>query len=104
MSGALVLVNGRVRTGDIRRPMADALAVLDGIVVLVGSSAEVRKLSLPLVRVIDLHGALVRPTVEDATLRRGVPASFVVESHAPTGAVERFRIHEGAVVVDTLGP
>ncbi len=52
-------VNARIRTGDPRRPWADAMLVRDGHVVAVGSSAEMRKLVVD-VEVIDALGAEMR--------------------------------------------
>jgi hypothetical protein len=96
---SLALVNGRIRTGDPRRPMADAMAVSGTVLALVGSSAEVRKLTDSATRVIDLRGAAVLAVPDGSVLRRGAPASFTI----PDGANEsapRFRMIDGAIVVD----
>jgi len=98
---SLALVNGRMRTGDPRRPVADALAVAGATFALVGSSAEVRKLVGSAARVIDLRGATVQPLREGAVLRRGEPASFVVHS-GNESAIERFRMEDGAILTDTF--
>jgi hypothetical protein len=95
----LALVNGRIRTGDPRRPLADALAVSGELLALVGSSAEVRKLTASGTRVIDLRGAAVLAEIDGSVLRRGAQASFIV----PDGenvATPRFRMVDGAIVVD----
>jgi hypothetical protein len=94
---ALVFVNGRIRTGDVRRPVADAIAVSGKSFALVGSGAEVRKLAGPGARVVDLRGATVRGVPEDAVLRRGAPASFVVLAPGDDGA-ELIRVIDGAIV------
>ncbi len=49
-------VNARIRTGDPRRPWADAMLVREGRVVAIGSSAELRKRA-DNVEVIDALGA-----------------------------------------------
>ncbi len=57
-----VIVNARVRTGDPRRPWADAVALAVDRVVAVGSSAELRKLAPADVVVVDAQGADVQIT------------------------------------------
>jgi hypothetical protein len=54
----IVIVNARVRTADPRR-VADAVVVREGAVVLVGSSAEARKLGGPDALVLDARGGAV---------------------------------------------
>ena len=55
-----MIVNARVRTGDPGRPWADAIAIEDGRVALVASSAEVMKVAAG-ARVIDAKGATIGP-------------------------------------------
>ncbi|HYD52670.1 MAG TPA: amidohydrolase [Gemmatimonadaceae bacterium] len=62
----LAVVNARVWTGDPRRPWADGLATAGERLVVVGSSAEVRKLARPETRVVDARGAFVVPGFIDA--------------------------------------
>ncbi|MCC7054151.1 MAG: hypothetical protein IT355_12875 [Gemmatimonadaceae bacterium] len=95
----LALVNGRIRTGDPRRPVADAIAVDGARLALVGSSAEVRKLAGPAARVVDLRGAMLRAVPPDAVLRRGEVASVTVT--APD-ARELFRMVNGVIELDVL--
>ena len=85
----LAIVNARVWTANPRRPWADGLAVRDGRLLVVGSAAEVRKVSAG-ARVIDAGGALVVPGALGAltadreaagagtTLERGGAADFVL--------------------------
>jgi hypothetical protein len=80
VGGLVLLVNGRVQTNDPRRPRADAIALRGGSVVLVGSSAEVRKLSESGAVVIDLHGARVRAAADGGILRRGEVVQVVIEN------------------------
>jgi hypothetical protein len=94
---ALAFVNGRIRTNDVRRPVADALAVSGKELALVGSSAEVRKLAGAATRVVDLRGATVLGIPASAALRRGAPASFVVLAPGDGGA-ELIRVVDGAIV------
>ena len=75
---ALVVVNARVRTGDSVRPWADALAVGDECLLVVGSSAAVRKLAGPATPLIDARGATVIPAPGVARLIAGGPADFDV--------------------------
>lgn len=97
----LVLVNGRIRTGDPRRPVADALAVAGAALALVGSSAEVRKFAGAGPRVIDMKGATVIALPDaDAVLRRGAPASFAVFNSATE--IEQFRMLQGEITLDAF--
>src|SRR5688500_13071939 len=50
----LVLVNGRVHTVDLTRPLASAIAVRAGRIVFVGSDSEARALTGSATRVVDL--------------------------------------------------
>lgn len=95
---SLALVNGRLRTGDPRRPVADALAIEGAHLVLVGSSAEVRKLVAHGTRVVDLRGAAVHPVAPVTMLRRGEVANVAVV----TDDGELLRVMHGVVVVDAL--
>ena len=95
----VALVNGRIRTNDARRPMADAVAIAGEHVALVGSSAEVRKFAGPAARVIDLRGAIVEPEPAEALLRRGAPANVVVRA-APGERAELLRMHAGRIIAD----
>jgi predicted amidohydrolase YtcJ len=62
----LMVVNGRVWTGDAQRPWADAVAVTGDRITAVGSSAEIRKLSGSGTRVVDAQGGLVAPGFIDS--------------------------------------
>ena len=63
---SLVVVNGRVWTGDAARPWAEAVAVRGDRIAEVGSSAAIRKLAGTGARVVDAHGALVTPGFLDS--------------------------------------
>jgi predicted amidohydrolase YtcJ len=62
----LVLVSGKVWTGDPARPQAEALAVRGGRIIAVGSDAEIRRLAGPATKVIDARGRRVLPGLIDA--------------------------------------
>lgn len=95
----LALVNGRIRTGDPRRPVADAMAVAGAMLALVGSSAEVRKFVGTGPRVIDMRGGTVIAMPDsDAVLRRGAAASFAVYDSGTE--MEQFRMLDGMIVLD----
>jgi len=95
----LALVNGRIRTGDPRRPVADALAIAGATLALVGTSAEVRKFAGKGPRVIDMKGGTVVTMPDsDAVLRRGAAASFAVFDSGTE--FEQFRMLDGAIVLD----
>lgn len=59
----LVIVNANVVTLDANKPRAEAVGVVDGKIVFVGSSAEARELGAP--QVIDLKGATLFPGFAD---------------------------------------
>ncbi|HDT12840.1 MAG TPA: amidohydrolase [Candidatus Aminicenantes bacterium] len=62
----LVLVNGKVWTGDPARPWAEAVAARDGRIIAVGSTAEMKKLSPSGAKLVDLGGSLVLPGFIDS--------------------------------------
>ena len=64
----LILHNGRVATLDARRPVAEAVAVLDGKFVAVGPEDEVLKLRGDRTQVIDGGGRAVIPGLYDSHL------------------------------------
>ena len=62
----LAVVNARIWTGDPRRPWADALAADSDRLLVVGSSAEVRKLATGSTKVVDAHGMMIVPGFIDS--------------------------------------
>jgi predicted amidohydrolase YtcJ len=62
----LILVSGKVWTGDPARPEAQAIAVRSGRVAAVGSDAEIRRLAGPSTKVVDARGRRVLPGLIDA--------------------------------------
>jgi len=63
-----VLVNGKILTVDTQFATREALAIRDGKILAVGSSADMRKLAGPRSRVIDLQGRTVIPGLIDSHL------------------------------------
>jgi predicted amidohydrolase YtcJ len=57
----LVLLNGRVLTMEAATPEAQAIAIRDDAIYVVGSNADVRKRIGPSTQTIDLHGQLAIP-------------------------------------------
>lgn len=62
----LVLVNGKVWTGEAARPWAEAVAVRDGKIFAVGKTAELRPLAGAGTKLVDLGGSLVLPGFIDS--------------------------------------
>ena len=63
-----VLVNGKILTVDAQFSTREALAIRDGKILAVGSSADMRKLAGPRSHVIDLQGRTVIPGLIDSHL------------------------------------
>lgn len=56
-----IYLNADIWTGDAKQPKAEAIAVAEGSIVALGSTAEVRKLATSTTRVVDLQRAPVVP-------------------------------------------
>ena len=65
-SATLILTNGKIWTGNAEQPLAEAVACLDGRIVAVGSSADIRLWAGPGAETIDLRGKLVVPGFNDS--------------------------------------
>ncbi len=63
-----IIVNGNVRTMDPHFPRVEALAIQDGRIVALGSTAEIRALAGAATRTIDAEGRLVLPGFHDTHL------------------------------------
>jgi predicted amidohydrolase YtcJ len=61
-----VLLHGRIWTENPRQPEAEAIAIADGRILAVGSSAQIAKLAGPKTTVVELHGRRVVPGFNDA--------------------------------------
>jgi predicted amidohydrolase YtcJ len=64
----VILVNGKIWTGDRERPEIEALAVWQGRILAAGTNAQARALAGPATTVIDLHGRRAVPGFYDAHL------------------------------------
>ena len=77
-----VLINGKVITADERGAIHQAVAIRDGRIVALGSSATLRKLAVRGARVIDLGGRTVIPGLIDSHMHSIRAAlSFSTEVH-----------------------
>lgn len=65
-AAGLIFVNGSVVTVDPDSSVAEALAVGQGVILAVGSRAEVEALAGPATRVVDLAGGCVLPGINDS--------------------------------------
>ncbi|HXD74609.1 MAG TPA: amidohydrolase [Vicinamibacterales bacterium] len=63
-----ILVNGRIVTVDAQSSTREALAIRDGRIMALGTSAQMRKLAGPRTRVIDVNGRTVIPGLIDSHL------------------------------------
>jgi predicted amidohydrolase YtcJ len=79
---SMILIGGKVFTGDAAHPWAEAIAIEGDKFSAVGSNAEVRATAGAATRVIDLDGKLVIPGINDAHMHPGF-------------AVPRFQIELG---------
>lgn len=61
-----LLLNGYIHTVDDLVPVAEALAIRDGRILALGSSAEMREWAGAHTRIIDLEGRMVMPGLVDA--------------------------------------
>ncbi|TDI94222.1 MAG: amidohydrolase [Caldithrix sp.] len=61
----LILTNGKIWTVDQTRPRAQAIAIWQGKILAVGTTAEIRSLIGPETEVLDLDGKLVLPGFHD---------------------------------------
>lgn len=62
----LVLRGGQILTGDPTLPMVEALAIMDGRILAIGSNTEIDALTGPMTRIIALEGRAVIPGINDA--------------------------------------
>jgi len=62
----VVLVHGRILTVDAHDSIAEAIAIRDGRILRVGTSADILAMATERTRVIDLHGKAATPGLIDA--------------------------------------
>jgi len=94
----LAFVDLRVWTGDASRPWAEAVAVRDGRIVAVGSTADVQPLIGPDTERVSVEGALLLPGFIDShthLLDGGVTLASVQlrDARSPEQFVQRFADH-----------
>jgi predicted amidohydrolase YtcJ len=95
-----VLINGKIVTVDERFPTREALAIRDGRIVALGTTADIRKLAGAKSKVIDLKGHTVIPGLIDSHMHAIRAAlSFSTEVNwigAPSLAEAVGRIHDAS--------
>src|SRR5580658_5181814 len=95
-----VLLNGKIVTLDDQFPTREALAVRDGRIIALGTTAEIRKLAGPKSQVIDLHGHTVIPGLIDShmhAIRAALSFSTEVNWIGTSSLAEALaRIHEAS--------
>jgi hypothetical protein len=64
----LVLLDGKIVTVDAESSLREALAIRDGKISSVGTTAEIRRLAGPATRVVELEGRTVTPGLIDSHL------------------------------------
>jgi predicted amidohydrolase YtcJ len=62
----LILLNARIRTMDAARPKAQAIAIAGGVILALGTDADILALAGPATRRLDGGGRLVLPGFQDA--------------------------------------
>src|SRR5688572_14177923 len=80
----LVLLNGKVFTGDAARPSAEAIAIRGDYIIAVGTSTEIETLAAATTRKINLQGHVVTPGFNDAHFHFGPRSEtfqFTVQKH-----------------------
>ena len=64
----IVLLDGKIVTMDAQAPQREALAIRDGKILALGSTADIRRLAGPATRVVELGGRTVTPGLIDSHL------------------------------------
>ncbi len=75
----LILTGGRIITEDAQGSVAEALAIVDGRIAAVGSSAQILPMADSATQIIDLHGRSATPGLMDAHI------------HLAEGGMDRLR-------------
>ncbi|EOH96272.1 amidohydrolase [Enterococcus pallens] len=76
----LILLNGKIATVDEQFAFVEAVAVVDGWIIDVGTTKEMNKYIGPQSKVIDLNGKLMLPGVHDAHMH-GVHTGLALSTH-----------------------
>ena len=77
----LVLLDGKVWTGDPARPETEAIAIRGDRVLATGTSEAMRKLALPEAKTIELHGRRVLPAFNDSHVHIQMGGANLVGVH-----------------------
>lgn len=92
-----VLLNGKIVSVDARSTVAEALAVRDGRIAAIGTSATIRALAGPTTRVVELSGRTVIPGLIDSHMHAIRAALFYatevnwIGTHSIGESMERIR-------------
>src|SRR5215813_4159467 len=94
----LILINGRIWTGNTAQPWAEAIASSGERILAVGPSAEIKRLANSKTRIIDLQGKLALPGfIDDHThfIEGGFHLLSVDlrDAASPEEFAERIKIH-----------
>lgn len=109
----MVLLSGKVFTGDPAKPWAEAIAIDGQRIAAVGTTNEIRAMAGTSTRVIDLDGRVVIPGINDAHMHPGfaLPSFRPAESMNPSRAEVEAAIHNAADetpadawIIMTIGP
>lgn len=73
----LILLHGKVFTGDLTKPSAEAVAIAGERIVAVGTSAEIERFAGAKTRRIDVQGRVVVPGFNDAHCHFGTLPKYV---------------------------
>lgn len=92
---SLVLLSGKVFTGDPAKPWAEAVAIEGDKISAVGTTADIRAMATARTQTIDLGGRVVIPGINDAHMHPGfaTPAFRVESSMNPTRADVEAAVH-----------
>lgn len=100
-SADTILLNGKILTVDTRFSAREAIAIRDGRISEVGTSAEIRKQAGPATRVVDLQGRTVIPGLIDShihAIRAGQTFTTEVNWVGAASIAEAMnRIHEASL-------
>ena len=90
----LILIHGRIFTGNTTHPWAEALAISGDRIIAVGTTADVERRRTAATRTLDLGGRTVIPGLNDAHIHIGLgsPGAEVTTSTGPMPDPDRRQI------------
>ena len=86
----LILVNGRIFTGDPANLFVDAVAIAGNKIIAVGTTEEIRRLADVRTRIVNLDRRTAIPGINDAHLHPGVAPGFRIDL-GPDPSLENIR-------------